>query len=191
MNVLCRTEPCASVRRCWPSRVSLQRSGLGEWVTTHWAAIVTTVRVDEDDSDTDWADECFRELFIALNQAGNPPTAGWWTAMEQGDAADQVELLLSWPVGDPVPDDFSVPGVDVRTGTLPARTEAFVRMAVDEVPEDLLDGTSGGSLLHPAYIDFAEYLEEHGFEPRQVRQAATLNSEGSPVMMEIVATIES
>lgn len=157
---------------------------------THWAAISTTVRVADDDiDDADWANSDFQMLHTALSQAGNPPIGGWWTAIDPADAADEVEVLLSWPVREPVPKDFSLDGVELRTGTLPDRTEAFVRTEIDEVEDDLLDDTAGGRLLHPKYLDFVEYLDKNGHQLRQLRQAAVLHDEGVPVAMELTATI--
>jgi DNA-binding transcriptional MerR regulator len=158
---------------------------------THWAAIATTVRVaDGDIDDADWQNSHFQRLHTALTQAGNPPTGGWWTAIDSADAGD-VEVLLSWPVREAVPEDFSLDGVELRRGTLPERTEAFVRTELDEVEDDLLDDAAGGRLLHPKYLDFVEYLEKHGHQLRQLRQAAILNDAGTPVVLELTATISS
>lgn len=157
---------------------------------THWVAISTTVRVTDDDTDdADWANSYFQGLHTALSQAGNPPIGGSWIVIDPADAADEVELLLSWPVREPAPQDFSLDGVELRSGTLPDRTEAFVRTGIDDVEDDLLDDTAGGRLLHPKYLDFVEYLDKNGHQLRQLRQAAILNDEGVPVAMELTATI--
>lgn len=169
-----------------PTQVQTRQVG-----PTHWAAIATTIRVEDDDTDDpDWADSRFQMLQAALAQADNPPIGGWWTAIDPADAADEVNLLLSWPVAKPVPEDFSLDGVEVRTGTLPDRAEVFVRTEIDDVEEDLLDDTAGGRLLHPRYLDFVEYLETKDHPPRQMRQATILNDEGAPVAMELTATTD-
>src|SRR5699024_1057303 len=116
---------------------------------THWVSVSTTVRVDDDDTvDPAWANSYFQRLHTALSQAGNPPIGGWWIVVDPADATDEVELLLSWPVREPGPQEFSLDGVELRSGTLPDCTEAFVRTEIDDVEDDLLDDTAGGRLLH-------------------------------------------
>lgn len=104
-------------------------------------------------------------------------------------AAGEVEVQLSRLVSKPVPEDVSIEGVELRTGTLPDRTEAFVRVDTKDVEEDLLDDTSGGRLLHPSYLTFVEFLEQTGHEPRQMRQANLLDEHGALVAMELAATV--
>lgn len=135
---------------------------------THWAAISTTIRVGDDTDHTD----------------------DWWIAIDPIDVADEVEVLLSWPVRRPVPQNFSLDGVKLRTGTLPERTEAFVRTEISEVDEDLLDKSAGGRLLHPMYLDFVEYLNRHGYQKQQMRQSTVLNEERMPVAMELAVTTD-
>lgn len=168
-----------------PTQVQTRQVG-----PTHWAAIATTVRIEDDTDDTAWADSRLQTLHAALTQAENPPIGGWWTTIDPTDSADEVNLLLSWPVAKPVPEGFSLDGVQVRTGTLPNRTEAFVRTELEDLEEDLLDDTAGGRLLHPRYLDFVEYLEKEGGQLRQMRQATILNDEGAPVAMELTATTD-
>lgn len=116
---------------------------------THWVSVSTTVRVADDDTDDPaWANSYFQRLHTALSQAGNPPIGGWWIVVDPADATDEVELLLSWPVREPGPQEFSLDGVELRSGTLPDCTEAFVRTEIDDVEDDLLEDTAGGRLLH-------------------------------------------
>ena len=128
-------------------------------------------------------------LHTALSRAGNPPTGHWWTALEPTDSAHQVRVLLAWPVGAPVPAEFTLEGADVRTGTLPSRTEAFVQAELGAIEQDLLDDTPGGRLLHPAYLTFVEYLESHGHQPRHIRQTTILDDGGTPAALELAATM--
>lgn len=160
---------------------------------TRWAAIAVTVDVEDDtEQDAEWANAHFAQLWQALTDGGNRPVGPFWTSMCPSSATGMVELLLSWPVALPVPDSFVVHGADVRRGTLPKRTEAYIRIDVrDTEEEDLLDGDANGRLLHPAYIALAEFLEHHGQEPAQIRQVGVLSEDGSPIAMDLTATLST
>jgi hypothetical protein len=147
---------------------------------------------DDTEQDPEWANTHFARLWQALTDAGNRPVGPFWTSMCASSATGLVELLLSWPVEYPVPDSFVVHGADVRRGTLPKRTEAYIRIDVgDAEGEDLLDGDANGRLLHPAYIALAEFLERHGQEPAQIRQVGVLSEDGSPIAMDLTATLST
>src|SRR5699024_12326806 len=90
--------------------------------------------------------------YLPITRTGFTPNQLWRTAMVPTVAAGEVEVQLSRLVSKPVPEDVSIEGVELRTGTLPDRTEAFVRVDTKDVEEDLLDDTSGGRLLHPSYL---------------------------------------
>lgn len=168
-----------------PAQIQTRQVG-----STHWAAVATTVGVeDETTGGTDRVNSRFELLHTALSQAGNPPIGGGWTTMAPTVGSGEVEVLLSWPVRKPVPEDFSIEGVELRTGTLPDRTEVFVRMEVKDIEEDLLDDTPGGRLLHPSYLAFVDFLEQNGHEPREMRQVNVLDDDGTPSAMELTATI--
>lgn len=169
-----------------PAEVRTRRAA-----ATHWAAVSTTVRLEDENQadDPQWANQHFETLHTALSAAGNPPTGGWWTAIEGTDSPQEVEVLLSWPVGEPVAEEFTIEGLELRTGCLPERTEAFVQTELQEVDEDLLDDTPGGRLLHLKYLDFLEYLEENGHQSRHMRQSMVPGEDGGPEAMELAVTI--
>ncbi|MGP5165290.1 MerR family transcriptional regulator [Arthrobacter rhombi] len=159
---------------------------------THWAAVATTVRGEADDTGSaEQANHGLQLLGAALTQAGNPPTGGGWTAMAPTVSTEETEVLLGWPVGGPVPKDFEVEGVELRTGTLPDRTEAFMRVNLDELEEDLLDDIPNGRLLRPGYLAFVEFLERNGHEPRHMRQTSVLDDQSEPMAIELSATVVS
>ena len=158
----------------------------------HWAAVAVDVDVtDEAGFDDDAANEAFGALFTALAEAGNPPVGPFWTTMCPGTTASTVTMLLTWPVGHPVVPTPRLEGWEVRTGTLPARTEAYVTQRTEGIEaEDLFDDDPAGALPSPAYISLHEHLEELGVELCEVRQVAVYGPEGAPVAMEAVVTIE-
>ncbi len=157
---------------------------------THWAAISTIIQVDEGDTDdVDWANDRLRVLYDALSRAGNPPIGQWWSGIDPADTTGEVEVLLSVPVGQAPSANLSIEGVELRSGTLPDRTEAFVRTELSASQDYLLEGTPRGRLLHPGYLAFVEFLEQEGHDPRQMRQTSVFDDEGTPVGMELAATI--
>ena len=147
---------------------------------THWAAVPYRVDLNaiEDDDTTvnDEADDLFGRLFTALTEAGNPPIGTFWTTMPSEVGADSAQLWLTWPVASPVPSGFQAGAAEVRSGTLPARTEAFIEVTAPQIEADMLDDLPGGRLADPHFIAFSEYLEERGVSPSELRQ--TTRGEG-------------
>lgn len=158
----------------------------------HWVAVEVDVDVT---AEVEWEDEKADEGFLALASAlvevGNRPSGPFWTTMRPGPSADAVTLLLSWPVEHPADPTLRLDGWTVRTGTLPARTEAYVTQTTGGMgDEDLLDGDPGGRLPAPEYIALLEFLADKGVDASEVRQVAVLGADGNPVAMEAVVTIE-
>ena len=159
---------------------------------THWAAVPYRVDLNaiEDDGTphNDEADALFGRLFNALTEAGNPPIGTFWTTMPTEIGTDSAQLWLTWPVASPVPSGFQAGAVAVRSGTLPARTEAFIEVTAPEIEADMLEDLPGGRLADPHFIAFSEYLEGLGVSPGELRQ--TTRGEGkSDWRVEYAATI--
>ncbi|MGC3955990.1 MAG: MerR family transcriptional regulator [Propionicimonas sp.] len=141
---------------------------------THWAAVGYQVDTDLDEADVDAvnavAEEQLGRLFQALTQAGQPPIGQFWTAMPLTGGPGTVTVQLAWPIAAALPTGFAVPGLEIRRGTLPARTEAYVQLRQPELLADRLDDLAGGPLPDPTWIAFAEYCEASGAEPAELRQ---------------------
>lgn len=166
---------------------SVQTRQLGP---THWVAAATTVRPDDAESDdAEPASRNFELLHTALQEAGNPPSGGSWTAISPTVGTGEVEVLYCFPVHQPVGRDFTIEGVELRQGTLPERTEAFVRIDLNDVEQDRLDESPGGPLPHPSYLSFVDYLDQQGYEPRHIRQGSVPDGDGTPVFLELSATV--
>ena len=166
--------------------------GTREAPATHWAAVVVEVDVTAADQvDDDAVDEGCEALGTALAAAGNPPVGIFWTAMRPGPTASSVTVLLTCPVARPADPAPIVAGWDVRTGTLPARIEAYVTQPLAGIGvEDLVDDDPGGRLPSPAFISLHERLEEIGVEAPEVRQVPVLGEGGEVAAMEAVVTLE-
>ena len=149
--------------------------GTREVPATHWAAIAYQVDVDQEELDVEAtnaiANQHFGRLFTALTEAGNPPIGQFWTTMALTGGAEPLTILLAWPIAEPLPAGFQLTGVELRQGTLPARTEAYVRISDPSgFDNGGLDDLPGGPLPDPTWIAFAEYCEASGAEPTEVRQ---------------------
>ena len=100
---------------------------------------------------------------------------------------------MCWPVATPADHSISMPGHDVRQGTLPAREEAYVRVAIDDMIADTLEDLPGGPVPDPALIAFAESVEAHdssgGGTATEIRQTALLDDSGSLEAMELATTL--
>lgn len=158
---------------------------------THWAAVEFELDIAEaDDLDDEAGEAAFMALATALAESGNPPSGGFWTTMRAGRDAHSVSMLLSWPVARPADLPARLVGRDVRTGTLPSRTEVYAGISGgDGVEEELLDDGEGG-LPVPAYMALLEYLEDHDIEATEVRHRALLGADGNPHGMEAVVTMK-
>lgn len=143
---------------------------------THWAAVAYEVDTELEEAEVDTvnglANERFARLFNALTEAGNPPIGQFWTAMPLTGGLGPVTLKLAWPVAEPVSAGFDLPGLDIRRGTLPARAEAYVRVAQPDAQPDLLDDLPGGPLPDPTWISLAEYVEDFAADPAELRQTS-------------------
>lgn len=97
---------------------------------------------------------------------------------------------MCWPVAAAVDPTFVVAGLSLEHGTLPHRTEAFVRLALDN-PQVLADPTSEPP---PAeVVALLEYLEGPGpgrSEPTEIRQVGVLGEDGLPTAIDISVTTE-
>lgn len=150
----------------------------------------TTIRPDDaEHEDTEATTRNFELLHTALQEAGNPPSGGSWTAMSATVGTGVVEVLYCFSVRQPVGKDFTIEGGGLRQGTLPERTESFVRIGLNDVQKDRLDETPGGPLPHPSDLSFVDYLDQQGHEPRHIRQGSVLDADGTPSFMELSATV--
>lgn len=143
----------------------------------HWVAAAYTIQLDgiedQDDPVAAEAENILGTLHEALAAAGNPPVGTYWTSMPADGTGTTMEVLLAFPVATPVPASFSIEGLDVRRGTLPARTEAYLELRPEDLDEDLLDDLPGGRITDPHLIAFSEYLESVGAEPSDLRQTSS------------------
>jgi hypothetical protein len=155
----------------------------------HWVGAVMTVALPLADPEAGAAEynAVFAQLVQALTDQGNPPTGEFWTTIRSGDTATSGELVLCWPVGTPVDADFAVPGLRIERGTLPARTEAYVRLTFDaaDYPQGLTDAAP-----HPAFLDLLERIEESAVDPAVIRQVGLLGDDGLPIGIDISVTLD-
>ena len=130
----------------------------------HWvgAALTVTLPLADPESGAAEYNAVFGRLVQALTDQGPPPVGPFWTTIRGGGTSTSGELVLCWPVQAPVGPDFAVEGLRLEWGTLPARTEAYVRLVFDspEYPHGPSD-----SAPHPAFLDLLERIEESGVEP--------------------------
>ncbi|HHW83725.1 MAG TPA: MerR family transcriptional regulator [Actinomycetales bacterium] len=142
---------------------------------TNWVAVPLMVPLDPNEAGdrlTGSVDATIERLYAALVAGGNPPTGNSWTAMPTEITGTSAEILLCFPVATRVPESFTLEGADLRSGTLPARTEAYVQVTASEIAADLLDDLPDGRLPDPVFIEFSEYLEQHSTRPTEIRQAS-------------------
>lgn len=162
---------------------------------THWAGVFMEVDPlgDGGDASVDLANDSVAQLCEALVAAGNPPVGPSWTGTPITVSSGRIQIAMCWPVATPAGHSISMPGHDVRQGTLPAREEAYVRVAIDDMISDPLEDLPGGPVPHPALIAFAESVEAHdssgGGTATEIRQTALLDDEGSLEAMELAATL--
>jgi hypothetical protein len=128
----------------------------------------------------------FARLVQALTDQRNPPVGPFWTTIRSGATATAGELVLCWPVATPVGPDFAVEGLPLERGTLPARTEAYVRLTFDSANylQDVSDAAPD-----PAFLDLLEHIEESGVEPAVIRQVGLLGEDGLPTGIDIAVTL--
>lgn len=110
-----------------------------------------------------------------------------------GGSSTVIDMRLALPVGGEVPPSFTVEGLNIETGVLPLREEAYVEMTMVGDGLDMLEDAPGGPLPPDESITLAEVLEERGIEYGEIRQRGlTQTDEGDqdPVhTMEAAVTV--
>lgn len=164
-----------------------------------WVAVVHRLNLDANDlseaeAQTDAAEEHLEALAAALVEAGVPITGPSWAGLEPaGGSSTVIDMRLALPVGGEVPPSFTVEGLNIETGVLPLREEAYVEMTMVGDGPDLLGDAPGGPLPPDELITLAEVLEERGIEYGELRQRGlTQTDEGDqdPVYtMEAAVTV--
>lgn len=140
-------------------------------------ATIATADADEPGA-TKLADQLLGELHTALVAADRPPQPSFWSVLREGATADQIDLVLCWPVlllPDP---PVELPGHVTEAAVLPPRQEIVAAFdPADELPE---------GVLHPAVLAVLEYVadETEEVDMRQLRQVGHLGEQGL-VRMEI------
>ena len=166
-----------------PSAVQTREAAEQHWVG---AVVTVTLPMADPESGAEQYNAVFARLVQALSDQGNPPVGSFWTTIRSGDTATSGELVLCWPVQAPIGPDFAVPGLRLERGTLPARTEAYVRLMFDsaDYPQGLSDAAP-----HPAFLDLLERIEESGVEPAVIRQVGLPGVDGLPIGIDIAVTL--
>ena len=164
-----------------------------------WVAVVHRLHLDANDlseaeAQTDAAEEHLEALAAALVEAGVPITGPSWAGLEPaGGSSTVIDMRLALPVGGEVPPSFTVEGLNIETGVLPLREEAYVEMTMVGDGLDMLEDAPGGPLPPDELITLAEVLEERGIEYGEIRQRGlTQTDEGDqdPVhTMEAAVTV--
>lgn len=127
----------------------------------------------------------FREI---LAETGNPPTGKPWTAIPISSGRIAT-ITTCWPVESAVePADYSCGMVDLVSGLLPARTEAYVRWSITEHEDTENPDDVAGPMPHHGFVTFMDYLEERGIEAQEFRQAELPDDHGSPAGFEVSVT---
>ena len=110
-----------------------------------------------------------------------------------GGSSTAIVMRLALPVGGEVPPSFTVEGLNIETGVLPLREEAYVEMTMVGDGLDMLEDAPGGPLPPDESITLAKVLEERGIEYGEIRQRGlTQTDEGDqdPVhTMEAAVTV--
>lgn len=170
-----------------PATVEVRRAGRQPWVGVVMPVDLATVDAEED---SQRYNEAFGGLAGALTESGNPPVGPFWTTIRNDDSGTGGELVLCWPVADPVrPADLHVPfdGLRIEQGVLPERSECFVRIAFD-APDGPEDAAPDGP-PHPALIALLEHVEQLGGDPDLVRQVGVPGPDGIPVGIDVAVTL--
>ena len=124
------------------------------------------------------AEEHLEALAAALVEAGVPITGPSWAGLEPaGGSSTVIDMRLALPVGGEVPPSFTVAGLNIETGVLPLREEAYVEMTMVGDGPDLLGDAPGGPLPPDELITLAEVLEERGIEYGEFRQRGLTQTE--------------
>lgn len=128
----------------------------------------------------------FVSLVQALQAVGNPPVGSFWTEVRAGETPTSGQLVMCWPVAVPVDGEFQVEGLALEHGTLPARTESYVRVEFDSsaYPEE----PPGEGAPHPAFLTLMEEVERTGCDAELVRQIGVAGPDGMPVGIDIAVT---
>ncbi|MFB2572846.1 MerR family transcriptional regulator [Micrococcus sp. IITD107] len=148
-----------------------------------WVAVVHRLHLDANDlseaeAQTDAAEEHLEALAAALVEAGVPITGPSWAGLEPvGGSSTVIDMRLALPVGGEVPPSFTVAGLNIETGVLPLREEAYVEMTMVGDGPDLLGDAPGGPLPPDELITLAEVLEERGIEYGELRQRGLTQTE--------------
>lgn len=169
-----------------PTTVQVRRAG-----AQPWAGVVMPVDLATVDAEPDAQryDETFGRLYVALQESGNPPVGPFWTTIRSDDTGTGGELVLCWPVAVPVAPDFAVGDLHTEHGTLPERSECFVRIAFD-APDHPGDAAADGP-PHAAFIALLERVEQLGGDPDLVRQVGVPGPDGTPVAVDVAVTVPS
>ncbi|GAB3623523.1 hypothetical protein GCM10027418_16060 [Mariniluteicoccus endophyticus] len=129
-----------------------------------WVGLVCRISLEDVDVDERSAafNERFNEFYRRAHDAGLEPLGHWW--MTSDDTGDSSELECTW--GIPVrhlPDGPLTDDPDERSGTLPARTEVYTELEVDDSEADrLLEAP------HPLVVAFLGAGLEPDVDVRQV-----------------------
>jgi DNA-binding transcriptional MerR regulator len=154
-----------------------------------WVAAVLDVEPGAPQTEGESAryNAAFAALALALQAAGNAPAGPFWTTFHAGDDGFDGQLLLCWPVSQPVGPDFTVDGLRLRHGVLPERREAVVRLSFDD---PLVAGDpSPDPAPHPGLLALMEHLDEAGRAGGdEVRQVGVLDEDGTPCAVDITVT---
>lgn len=159
----------------------------------HWiGAVMTGDPTAEEPSDTEAYQERFALLAQRLAAAGHPLSGPWWTVCLP-EGTDQATMLLCWELDAPAPDGFAMDGLALRTGLLPARVEAYVRYPRLAGFADLPDLDGEGfpvmhPVLHPAYVAYVEYREEHGLDTEEIRSTCIVDEASDQTTIDVSVT---
>jgi hypothetical protein len=109
------------------------------------------------------------------------------------EGTDQATILLCWELDAPAPDGFAMDGLVLRTGLLPARVEAYVRYPQRAGFADLPDLDGEGfpvmhPVLHPAYVSYLEYREEHGLDTEEIRHTCIVDEASDQTTIDVSVT---
>lgn len=129
--------------------------------------------------DVDGLEVELTRLVAALSAQGHldgpidPLTQTWLTFEQERGRPSIVKLISCVDLPRPLPAGFELDDVQVTSGVLPPREEAFITRTMtdaDEANEEIENLLPGGSLPFEAPVALAVFVEERGGSSRSVRQ---------------------
>lgn len=193
----------------WQDPIDLSGVQTRECEQRFWVGVASVQDLKEledelDDSAFSGLQADFEKVMGALTAAAAFPQqpdadqepSFWMNLHAERNRPSVVEVAYCVDLPAPLPDGFTVAGVQLVSGVLPERTEAFVTMTMGaeeaaalEDGDDIASRLPGGTLPPRAAIALAQAAEDAGVASTPVRQRAVTTEEG--ITLELSLTTSS